>query len=89
MEIDKEDIAFIRDDIKSITSDMTEMRVWLAKNTESLEHHIKRTDLLQGKVEMMDEHVNFIKNLTKIIAIAGTVSTTLISLFFAYKGIGH
>lgn len=87
MSVDYEDIRDIKDDIKSIAQDMNEMRVWLARNTESLETHIKRTDLLEQKVDMLDDHVAFMKSMNKIFAVAGTIITTVISLYLAYKGI--
>lgn len=45
------DINQIMHGITSLQEDMTEVKVTLAKNTESLEHHVKRTDTLQDMVD--------------------------------------
>jgi nucleoid-associated protein YgaU len=45
------DIQNVLKGISDLQSDMTDVKVTLAKNTESLEHHVKRTDTLQDIVE--------------------------------------
>lgn len=37
--------------LERLVDDVTEVRVTLAKNTESLEHHVRRTDLLEKRVD--------------------------------------
>ena len=40
-------ITEIVEDVKSISKDINEIKVTLGVNTQSLEYHIKRTDLLE------------------------------------------
>jgi len=40
--------------VQNLQSDMTDVKVTMAKNTEALEYHIKRTDDLQKCVEALD-----------------------------------
>lgn len=40
----------IKEDLKTIKHDLTEIKVNVARNTVSLEHHISRTDTLQNIV---------------------------------------
>jgi len=42
--------------LNKIQEDVTEIKVTLARNTESLEHHIQRTDMLQDMVEPVYKH---------------------------------
>lgn len=47
-------IQRINDKLDSVTGMLTEMRINLSKNTVDLEHHIKRCDLLEARVEQVD-----------------------------------
>lgn len=47
--------------LNRIQEDVTEIKVTLAKNTESLEHHIKRTDTLQEMVDPVYQHYMAVK----------------------------
>lgn len=40
----------IKEDLKAIKSDVNSIKLDVARNTVSLEHHVKRTDLLQNLV---------------------------------------
>lgn len=40
----------IKQDLKEIKVDIADIKIDVAKNTISLEHHIKRTDMLQHLV---------------------------------------
>jgi len=39
----------------------------MERNTVSLEHHIKRTDLLEEKLEPVENHVKLINGIVKIL----------------------
>jgi hypothetical protein len=45
----------VKDDIKAIRSDVTEIKVTLAVNTESLVQHVKRTDLAERRLEKLEQ----------------------------------
>jgi len=78
-----------RKDVASIKDDLTEIKIWLAKNTESLDYHIKRTNILEQKVDHVDEHVQFMKSLSKILTVSGTIAAALVGMYFSAKGMGH
>lgn len=40
----------IKEDLKAIRGDVNSIKIDVARNTVSLEHHVKRTDLLQNLV---------------------------------------
>ena len=78
-----------RKDVAGIKEDLIEIKIWLAKNTESLDYHIKRTNILEQKVDHVDEHVQFMKSLSKILTVSGTIVAALIGMYFSAKGMGH
>ena len=63
-----------RKDVSSIKDDLTEIKIWLAKNTDSLDYHIRRTNILEEKVEVAYDFVKITKFLGKFAAgIAGFI----------------
>lgn len=47
----------IANDVQEIKLSLVKMDMTLERNTDSLENHIKRTDLLESKVEVLKEQV--------------------------------
>lgn len=45
----------IREDLKAIRSDIGEIKLTLAVNTESLKHHIARTDASEKRLERLEQ----------------------------------
>lgn len=69
--------------------------VTLVKNTESLEYHIKRTDLLEKKITLLDEdvmpvkdHVAFMKTAFRVVSWFCMVVAGAAALAHAIKGLG-
>lgn len=71
----------MREDLRRVEERLDRIDVTLARNTESLEYHIKRTDELQGLTEMTARHVIVVQGVFKILmglaAIATAVGTVL------------
>lgn len=44
----------IKDDLKAIRSDVSAIKVDIAKNTVSLENHIRRTDVSEKRLEKLE-----------------------------------
>lgn len=57
----------LEEKIDGIKDEMSKTNVILAKNTESLEYHIKRTDLLESKVSHIEGHVKMMQGATKVV----------------------
>jgi hypothetical protein len=45
----------IKDDIKAIRSDVADIKTTLAVNTESLVHHVRRTDAAERRIEKLED----------------------------------
>jgi hypothetical protein len=60
-----------------IQSDVSEMKVDVAKNTLSLEYHIKRTDLLEGVIEEQRGHCSQQHAPLTVIQVAKVIGATV------------
>lgn len=45
----------LKQDIREIKTDIVEIKTTLARNTESLEHHVKRTDLNEVRIYTLEK----------------------------------
>lgn len=59
--------------ILDIQKDVKDIEKVLVRNTASLEVHIKRTDLLEKKVEKVESHVNMVQGALKFILSSGVL----------------
>lgn len=57
----------IEEKLDEVKDELSTTNVILAKNTESLEYHIKRTDLLESKVSHIDGHVKMMQGASKVV----------------------
>lgn len=71
----------VRKDIEYIKRTLVSIDKTLALQHQSLETHIKRTDLLEEKLEPVEKHVEqvrgIVKFLTFIVAAAATIAAVL------------
>lgn len=67
--------------LEEVRKDIGEMKITLALNTQSLEEHIKRTDLLEKQVSLLDKDVTklrgFFSVLGWIVGVGATILTVL------------
>ena len=79
----------IENKLDRVVDQIGEINETTAKQQVSLEYHIKRTDLLEKKLEPVEEHVNLVSSLFKIIAgiavLAGIVEVALQVMHYANK----
>lgn len=72
------------DRLDKISDTLVEIKVVLAKNTESLSHHIERTAILESEVKRLHSDVTKLRGFFSIsgwvIAIAATLLTVLSKL---------
>ena len=75
--------------LDKVVDQIGEINETTAKQQVSLDYHIKRTDLLEKKLEPVEAHVNLISSLFKIVAsiavLAGIVATILQIVEYANK----
>jgi len=65
----------LKDDLKIIKKDLSEIKTTLAVNTESLIHHVKRTDTAERRLEKLES--TFIG--LAVVAVLGGIIKLLIS----------
>lgn len=86
---EKEHLHVIEQKIDKIDERMDNIALTLARNTESLEIHIKRTNLLESKVEIIDKHVIMVNAIVKtgglILGAMATLAGIVISLYKIFK----
>lgn len=79
----------IENKLDKVVDQIGEIKETTAKQQVSLDYHIKRTDLLEEKLEPVEKHVELISALFKIIGglavIAGIVSVIFQILEYANK----
>lgn len=55
--------------LDKIQEDVTEIKVILARNTTSLEDHMRRTTNLENRVEPLVRHVTMVQGVLKLVSI--------------------
>jgi hypothetical protein len=60
--------------LEKISDDIVEIKVTLAKQNESLAHHVKRTDLLEDKVDILREEVSKARSIKEFLLFAAKIS---------------
>lgn len=58
----------IEEKIDKIDEKLLDMSQWVQRNAISLEEHMRRTDLLEKKLEPVEDHVAQVRAGTKILA---------------------
>jgi hypothetical protein len=53
--------------LDKITEQISEINITLARNTVSLEEHIKRTNILENKLEPVEKHVVMVNGVIKFL----------------------
>lgn len=59
--------------LNDVREDVTEIKVIMARNTTSLEEHMRRTILLEKQIEPIKSHVAMVNNILKIIGFLALV----------------
>jgi hypothetical protein len=67
----KKHIRRIEKHIGEINATLTTQSVLLGKQQVSIEHHIKRTDLLESEVRPIKKHVDMVSGALKLITAIG------------------
>ncbi len=70
----------IHSKLDAIQSDITDMKITLAVQAQQLGEHMKRSDLLEQRVEQVDsdvqpikEHIIFLKGLAKLVGLSTAI----------------
>jgi len=79
----------IENKLDKVVDNISEINATTAKQQVSLDYHIKRTDLLEKKLEPVEEHVALMSSVFKIVAgltlVAGLVQVILQIIQYANK----
>lgn len=78
-----EDLKDIKSDMKEIKSDLMTIKLHIERNTKSLEYHIKRTDLLEDKIEMHEAHMVRVNTAYATMVKVGAFSAALAGILFS------
>lgn len=70
-------LSRIENKIDKIESHMGKQEVNLARLTVSVEEHVKRSNLLEKKMEPLEDHVNLMNAVIKILVFLGTLAAIL------------
>ncbi len=63
----------ILEELTHLRAEAAEIKITLARNTTSLEYHIKRTDNLEKKLEPVEQHVDQVRGAFKFIGLLSLV----------------
>ena len=47
--------------------------ITMSRNTDSLEEHMKRTELLEGQLESIQVHINYVQGIVKLISLISII----------------
>lgn len=84
---DNGDITRLENKVDKIVDDIGEIKIIMARNTVSLEEHIKRTNLLEEEVKRLDEDVRPVKDHVTAMKHSGKLIYTVIKLLAALASI--
>ena len=84
----KADIKFnekLVNDINSIKVSIGKIEVTLEKNTDSLIEHMKRSDMLEKKLEPVERHVMIVNGLFKLMVVLIGLAGTITGIIYTIK----
>ncbi len=82
-----EEIIHVRDDISAIAEILHKNTVILDRNTEDLAYHIKRTDILEEKVNAIELPIRVVKWSFLVAGALGTLFSALYYFLRIIKGV--
>lgn len=71
----QENVDYVHDMLAGLDHRLDEMTVLLAKQQQSLEYHIKRTDLLQEEIKPIRKHVYMVQGVGAFLGILALIAT--------------
>lgn len=71
--------------LDKIAEDITEIKVTLAGQHVSLVEHVRRTNLLEKKIEPIQKHVDYIQGGIKLILLLGGVAAIIEAVSICLK----
>lgn len=60
--------------LDKIQEDVTDIKITMARNTASLEEHMRRTSILESKVEPLEAHRQMMVGAIKLIGLAAAIA---------------
>lgn len=71
--------------IDDLTDHLSNIDTTLALQHESLKHHIKRTNLLEKKIEPIESHVKLLQGLFKIVSAISVMTGAILGVLKLVK----
>lgn len=73
----------LEEKLDKMADHMAEMNVTLGKQSIILEEHIRRTDLLEKKIEPIEKHVHRVEGAFKLIGLIATLAAIVEAMLMA------
>ena len=71
--------------LEKISDDIVDIKVTLAKQNESLTHHVRRTDLLEEKVDILKEEVAKSRSVKEFLLFVAKISPLIGAIIIGIK----
>jgi len=71
--------------IDAIQEDVTEIKTHMAVYNEQLKIHIKRSDLLERKLEPVEKHVSMVNGALKLLSVGAAIAAIIEVIFLLGK----
>lgn len=82
--MDKKLLEEIRDNQKEMSKDLTDIKVTVAKqevhlaeNKEDIRQHIKRTNILEDRMEKVNHHISMVDGVFKFLGVLATIGAVI------------
>ncbi len=77
----------VHDKLDKVVESISEINVTLAKQSVSLEEHIKRSNMLEAKMVPVEKHVAMVNGALKFIGLLGILAGILEVIIMSLKGL--
>lgn len=78
--INEDRLMRIEDKVDQVSEKLGEINVTLSAQHVSLKEHIRRTNILEKKIEPIEKHVTMIQGIAKLIILASAVAAIVMAL---------
>jgi len=71
----------LEEKLDKIVEQIAEINVTMARNTASLDEHIRRTNMLEEKLEPVEKHVLMVNSITKFVITMITLAAAATAIY--------
>lgn len=73
------------DKLDKIQEDISDIKIIMERNTTSLEYHIKRTNILEGKVAPLEKHADMMNGALKLLGVCAAIAAIIEAMHMVLK----